>query len=63
MFWNVDGRSKDFQVESNAPNVSMISGFSVDILKCVLEAKMPTPYDTMMAALNDPRYDLIRCVV
>lgn len=63
VFWNVNGCSKDFQVESNAPNVSMISGFSVDILKCVLEAKIPTPYDTMMAALNDPRYDLIRCVV
>lgn len=63
VFWNVNGSSKDFQVESNTPNVSMISGFSIDILKCVLEAKIPTPYDTMMAALNDPRYDLIRCVV
>lgn len=63
VFWNVDGNSKDFQVESDAPNVSMISGFSTDILKCVLEARNPTPYDTMMAALNDTRYDLIRCVV
>lgn len=63
VFWNVDGDSKDFQVESNTPNVSMISGFSVDILKCVLEAKMPTPYETMMAALNNTRYDIIRCVV
>jgi hypothetical protein len=63
VFWNINGCSNDFQVESNTPNVSMISGFSVDILKCVLEAKIPTPYDTMMAALNNPRYDLIRCVV
>jgi hypothetical protein len=63
VFWNVNGSSKDFQVASDTPNVSMISGFSTDILKCVLEARPPTPYDTMMAALNDPRYDLIRCVV
>jgi hypothetical protein len=63
VFWNVNGSSKDFQVASDAPNVSMISGFSTDILKCVLEARNPTPYDTMMAALNDARYDLIRCVV
>jgi hypothetical protein len=63
VFWNVNGCSQDFQVESNAPNVSMISGFSVDILKCVLEGINPTPVDTMMAALNNPRYDAIRCVV
>jgi hypothetical protein len=63
VFWNVDGNSRDFQVANDAPNVSMISGFSVDILKCVLEGNNPTPLDTMMAALNDPRYDLIRCVV
>jgi hypothetical protein len=63
VFWNVNGCSQDFQVESNAPNVSMISGFSIDILKCVLEGKNPTPFDTMMAALNNPRYDVIRCVV
>jgi Mg-chelatase subunit ChlD len=63
VFWNVNGCSQDFQVESNAPNVSMISGFSIDILKCVLEGKNPTPFDTMMAALNNPRYDAIRHVV
>jgi hypothetical protein len=63
VFWNVNGGSNDFQVASNITNVSMISGFSVDILKCVLEGKNPTPIDTMMAALNNPRYDLIRCVV
>lgn len=63
VFWNVDGKTHDFQVASNAPNVSMISGFSVDILKCVLEGKNPTPFDTMMAALNHPRYDAIRCVI
>ena len=63
VFWNVNGCSQDFQVKSDAPNVSMISGFSIDILKCVLEGKNPTPLDTMMAALNNPRYDVIRCVV
>lgn len=63
VFWNVNGNTRDFQVESNAPNVSMISGFSVDILKCVLEGKNPTPFDTMMAALNNPRYDAIHCVI
>ena len=63
VFWNVDGKTDDFQVASDAPNVSMVSGFSVDILKCVLEGKNPTPFDTMMAALNHPRYNAIRCVI
>jgi hypothetical protein len=63
VFWNVLGGSDNFQTTSDATNVSMISGFSIDILKCVLDAKTPTPYDTMMAALTSPRYDLIRCVV
>ena len=63
VFWNVNGKTDDFQVASDAPNVSMVSGFSIDILKCVLEGKNPTPFDTMMAALNNPRYDAIRCVI
>ena len=63
VFWNVNGCSQDFQVACDAPNVSMISGFSVDILKCVLEGTNPTPVDTMMAALNNQRYDAIKCVM
>lgn len=62
IFWNVNGTSKDFQCNFSENNVSLISGFSIDILKSVLSGEEITPYSTMMNAINDRRYDVIKCV-
>jgi hypothetical protein len=59
VFWNVDGGYDDFQALSNVPGVSMVSGFSVDILDAILHGKEITPYETMMRVLNRERYSNI----
>jgi hypothetical protein len=59
VFWNVDGKYDDFQTLSNVPGVSMVSGFSVDILDAILHGKEITPYETMMRVLNRERYSSV----
>jgi hypothetical protein len=59
VFWNVDGKYDDFQALSNVPGVSMVSGFSVDILDAILNGKEITPYETMMRVLNRERYSSV----
>ncbi len=59
VFWNVNGEYDDFQALSNVPGVSMVSGFSVDILDAILHGKEITPYETMMRVLNRERYSNI----
>ena len=65
VYWNV--RDTDgFPVQSNTPNTQMLSGFSLSLLKLVLDngdlssVKPPTPYDTFLEAVRDnPRYEKI----
>ncbi|KAJ3121379.1 hypothetical protein HK098_003755 [Nowakowskiella sp. JEL0407] len=59
VFWNVNGQTSDVPTRSNVENVSLISGFSVEVLKAVLENKEVTPFSTMMTAISAPRYDKI----
>ncbi len=61
VFWNVNGAFNDFQALANIPGVSMVSGFSVDILEAILQGDSLTPYDTMMRVLNRERYSHIQC--
>lgn len=60
IFWNV-GEHQDVQVEdSDKKNVTMISGFSPDILNSILTSDEPiTPYSSMMSVLNQKRYDAL----
>eukprot|EP00189_Rhodosorus_marinus_P002965 CAMPEP_0113957260 /NCGR_PEP_ID=MMETSP0011_2-20120614/2666_1 /TAXON_ID=101924 /ORGANISM="Rhodosorus marinus" /LENGTH=476 /DNA_ID=CAMNT_0000967793 /DNA_START=155 /DNA_END=1585 /DNA_ORIENTATION=- /assembly_acc=CAM_ASM_000156 len=60
VFWNVSGKARDYQVTADESNVSLVSGFSTRLLKCVLSGSEPTPYTTMMAAIDDERYDALR---
>ena len=60
IFWNVNGQYDDFQSLADVPGVSMVSGFSVDILEAVLHGDNITPYDTMMRVLNRERYSYIQ---
>jgi hypothetical protein len=60
VYWNVNGSVKDFPTTATTPNVSLVSGFSIDILKCVLEDMAITPETTMFAAVDVPRYSAIK---
>ncbi|KAJ3282561.1 hypothetical protein HDU79_009851 [Rhizoclosmatium sp. JEL0117] len=59
VFWNVNGCSSDFPTTSAMPNVSLVSGYSPHVLKAVLKGEEITPFDTMMNAIQDERYDCI----
>ena len=65
VYWNVRHTGR-FPVESNTPNTQMVSGFSLSLLKLVLDngdlssVKPPTPYDTFLQAVRDnSRYEKI----
>jgi hypothetical protein len=65
VYWNVRDTG-GFQVQSNTPNTQMLSGFSLSLLKLVLDngdlssVKPPTPYETFLEAVRDnPRYEKI----
>ncbi|KAI8616352.1 hypothetical protein BC830DRAFT_1118346 [Chytriomyces sp. MP71] len=59
VFWNVDGATSDFPTTAFMSNVSLISGYSAEVLKSVLHPVDITPFTTMMNAISDTRYDLI----
>ena len=57
VFWNVRGNISDFPAVKDTPNVSLISGFSTDILKSLMETGTAvTPESTMLNTLQNPRY-------
>ncbi|KAF1326576.1 hypothetical protein FI667_g8376, partial [Globisporangium splendens] len=59
VFWNVNGSVTDVPTFSGEAKVSLVSGFSTAILKCVLSGVEVTPLDTVLEAILDPRYDAI----
>ena len=59
IFWQVDARSDTFQVTSDYIGVQMASGQSPSVFKSVLANIGKTPYEAMVATLNDPMYDMI----
>lgn len=58
VFWNVRSTST-VPVMSGIKGVSLVSGYSPNVLKSVLYDVTVTPEETMMNAIMDPRYDLI----
>lgn len=63
IFWNVNGQYSDFQTTAKAPGVSMVSGFSLDILESIIDGDDISPFATMMRVLNKERYADIQEVV
>lgn len=79
IFWNLRGNTTGFPVEANTENVQMLSGFSPNLLKLVLNGeplvfqvvsedgtiiqREITPLETMHKVLDDKRYDLVREII
>jgi len=59
VFWNVNGATTDYPVLAGNTNTALISGFSIDIFKDVLNNQDISPLTTAIRALDRPRYDLI----
>lgn len=60
VFWNVDSKKEQYQVNSEYNGVQMVSGHSVAVFKSVLKNIGKTPYEAMLETLNNPRYDNIQ---
>lgn len=56
VFWNVNASNATFHAAKSTRGVSMVSGFSPNVFKQVMENIGTTPYELMMAVVNDPRY-------
>ena len=61
-YWNISGNINDFPVTSHIENTSLVSGFSIDILKHVLKNNDINPESLMNSVLNDECYDDIEYI-
>lgn len=55
VFWNVNSRTSTIPVKQNALGVSLVSGFSVNIVKMVLNGELD-PYKNLLRTLLVDRY-------
>ncbi|KAI8894192.1 hypothetical protein BC833DRAFT_624163 [Globomyces pollinis-pini] len=60
IFWNLQGLTSDFPVQSNDRGVVMLSGFSPSLLKAVMEGKNITPMMILFNIIHQERYDRIQ---
>ena len=56
VFWNVNSRTGTIPVKENALGVTLVSGFSVNVVKMVMSGKTD-PFECLLETLNDERYD------
>jgi hypothetical protein len=57
VFWNVCNDSVKF---SETFGITAVSGFSQDVLQCILQNELPTPLNVMMNALSNEKFDDIK---
>ncbi|OQR85780.1 hypothetical protein ACHHYP_11383 [Achlya hypogyna] len=60
IFWNVNGAVTDFPTLGSQADVALISGYSPSVMKAALLGTSTSPLQTMLNAILDARYDLIR---
>lgn len=58
IFWNVNSRTKTIPLTENRLGVTLVSGFSQNVLKMVMSNKYD-PYAVLIEMLDNPRYDSI----
>lgn len=56
VFWNVNASNPTFHATKSASGVSMVSGYSPNVFKQVMDNIGTTPYELMMAIVNSERY-------
>ena len=57
VYWNVKQNLLTF---NEIFGITVVSGFSPDILQCILNGELPTQYNAMMTVLNNEKFDDIR---
>jgi len=59
VFWNLRGNTVDFPVSATEDNVALISGFSADLLKMIIDGDNLNPVDLMLKVIRGQRYSHI----
>lgn len=59
IFWNVASRTKTIPLTENELGVTLLSGFSQNVLKMVMSNNY-NPYDVLIETLNNERYSCIK---
>lgn len=59
VFWNVNATNPTFHAARNDSSVSLVSGYSTNIFRDVMENIGTTPYELMMKVVNSERYQEI----
>ncbi len=57
VFWNTRNDSVQF---GETFGITTVSGFSQDVLHCILQNELPTPLNVMMNALSNEKFDEIK---
>ena len=56
IFWNVNALNPTFHAAKNTNGVSLVSGYSPNVFKQVMENIGTTPYELMMSIVTSERY-------
>ena len=59
IFWNVNSRTQTIPLTQNELGVTLVSGFSQNVLKMVMSCKYDA-YEVLIDAITAPRYDRIK---
>lgn len=58
IFWNVMSRTNTIPVQENVNGLALVSGFSTNVMDCVLSNKLD-PFEILKEKLLKPRYDAV----
>lgn len=58
VFWNLNSRTNTIPVKENDLGVTLVSGFSINILNMVMSNKLD-PYEALLDIIDSPRYQAI----
>jgi len=59
VFWNVNASNPTFHATHDTAGVSLVSGFSTNIYKQVMDSLGTTPYELMMQVVSSERYSKV----
>lgn len=59
VFWNVDARHNQVPLTKEAKNAVLVSGFSINLFKSILNGEHFEPVDFMLEIVNNERYSVI----
>ena len=60
IFWNLRGDANSIPVTKDETGTVLLSGFNPSMINCLIAGEIPTPYNTMLKAINNERYNQLK---